>query len=118
MIVALPLAAAVTRPEASTVATVESLDDHATSIAFPFASTASATRLSVSPNAPNVTTSGVNCSVTASCSTTTVALPDTEPAVAVTVAAPLATAVTRPDALTVATAALLLAQVTAAPAIT
>ncbi len=50
--------------------------------------------------------------------TVTVAVPDTPPAIAVIVAVPLPAAVTRPAALTVATAALLLAQVTEAPAIT
>ncbi|MDE0099836.1 MAG: hypothetical protein OXM87_09555 [Truepera sp.] len=49
------------------------------------------------------------------CSTTIRALPDTAPEVAVTVAAPLLTAVTSPEALTVTTDGSLLAQVMVAP---
>ena len=116
VIVAVPLPAAVTRPEASTCATPASLDDHVTLTGCPFASFPSTTRRSVSPSARNATSSGVKLRATASCSTSTAALPVTEPVAAAIVAVPLPTAVTRPVASTSATPALFDDQVTAVPA--
>ena len=119
--VAVPLATAVTSPDAPTVATEASLDSHDTSVpatARPFASTASATRRTVSPTATRVSAAGVTLSALTCCITVTAAVPEAPPAVAVIVAVPLATAVTSPDASTVATEGSLLAHATAAPAIT
>ena len=96
-----------------------SLDAQSNSIpatGCPLASAASAARRSVSP-VTTVSAAGVTVTALTSWATVTVALPDAEPAVAVIVAVPLPAAVTSPDALTVATAAALLDQVTAAPAI-
>ena len=61
---------------------------------------------------------GATATVLVRCATVTAAVPDAEPAIAVIVAAPLATAVTSPEASTAATEAALLDQLTAAPAIT
>ena len=115
-----PLPAERTSPVESTVATDAFPDTHekaAPSTGWPFASNASALRRRVSPSAVN---SRAECEIVTaptSWATVTLALPDTEPAVAVIVASPFATAVTSPDAPTVPTAELLLAQVTVTPVI-
>ena len=69
---------------------------------------------------PTTTLSAAGKTVTArtSCATATVAVPETPPALAVIVAVPLPTAVTSPNASTVATEPALLDQITAVPAIT
>ena len=71
----------------------------------------------MSPRANSVSAAGVTVTAPTSWATVTCALPEAEPAVAVIVAVPLPAAVTSPDASTVATAAALLAQLSAAPAI-
>ena len=71
----------------------------------------------VSSNARSSDVAGDTVTVLACCATVTDALPEAEPAIAVMVAVPLAIAVTSP-ASTVATDALLLVQLTAAPAMT
>ena len=114
-----PAPTPVTRPPSSTTATSVSLDAHSKSVpttGCALASVASAASRSVSP-ATSVSAAGVSAMVLTSWATVTVALPDTEPAVAVIVAVPSPTAVTSPDALTVPTMVLLLAQLTVAPAI-
>ena len=121
MIVAVPLPTAVTSPEPSTVATASSLDSQencAPTTACPFASVASATSRTVSPNATSVSTAGVTATALTSWATVTAAVPETDPAVAEIVVFPFATAVTSPEASTVATEASPLAHATAAPAIT
>ncbi|MDE2654099.1 MAG: hypothetical protein OXI71_09825 [Gemmatimonadota bacterium] len=120
VISASPAATPVTSPKSSTRATAVSLDAHensAPAAAWPFASDASAESLTVSATT-SVSAGGVTATALTSCATVTDAVPDAEPAVAVTVAVPLAAAVTKPDASTVATEALLLAQATDAAAIT
>ena len=107
-IVASPLATAVTSPDASTVATAASPDSHENSepaTAFPFASSASAASRNVSPRAAIVVSAGTTATALTTWATLTVALPEASPAVAVIVALPLDTAVTSPDAFTVAAAA-------------
>ena len=116
-----PVPTPVANPASSTTATAVSLDAHENSstpaTTWPFASVASAAKRSVSP-ATSVSAAGETATVLTSWATITVAVPDADPAVAVIVAVPLPAAVTSPWASTVATAALLLDQVTAAPAIT
>ena len=115
-----PTATPATNPVPSTTATVVSLDAHenpAPATPWPFASLASATRRSVSPNT-SVSAAGVTSTVLTRWATVTVALPEADPAVAVIVAVPFPAAVTRPDPFTVATAVLLLAQVTVTPPMT
>ena len=117
---AAPAPIPVTRPASSTAATAVSLDAHEMSCpatAWPFASLASAARRSVSP-AKSVSTAGVTTTALTDWATVTATEPEADPAVALIVAAPLPAAVTRPDALTVATVAALLAQLTVAPTIT
>ena len=80
-------------------------------------SVAVAASRTVSPKARRNDVAGDTVTVLACCATVTDALPDTEPAVAVMVAVPSETAVTSP-ASTVATDALLLVQLTVAPAMT
>ena len=115
-----PTETPVTRPPPSTTATSVSPDAHANSgsmIACPFASIASAASRTVSAT-KTVSPVGDTVTALASWATVTVAVPDTEPAVAVTVAVPLPVAVTRPEALfTPATKTSLLDHETAAPAI-
>ena len=72
----------------------------------------------MSPRAAKFASAGATLTELTTCATVTVALPEAWPDVAVMVAVPLPTAVTSPDASTVATAVALLAQVTVAPAIT
>ena len=120
VIVAVPLPAAVTRPAASTVATASSLDSHensAPATAWPFASNASAASWTVAPTAVR-SAAGETATEFADWATVTATVPDADPAVAVTDAVPLPTAVTSPVELTVATAVSALDQVTVAPAIT
>ena len=121
MIVAVPFATAVTTPSSSTVATEASSDVHAKAalaIALPFASRASADRRSASLSALNMPPSGDTITALTSWATVTAALPEAEPAVALIVAVPFASAVTCPEASTAATEASLLAHATGAPAIT
>ena len=120
VISAWPAATPVTRPESSTVATSVSLDAHsnsASAISWPLLSTASAERCRVSP-ATTVSSAGDTVTELTLWATDTVAVPETDPAVAVIVAVPLPAAVASPWASTVATDGSLLDQVTAAPAIT
>ena len=119
VIVAFPSAMPLTNPVPSTVATAVSLDvqvKSAFSARCPLASNASATILRVSP-ATSVAASGETVTAPTTCATAIVAVPDADPAVAVIVATPLPIAVTRPAALTVATCAAVLDQVTVTPAI-
>ena len=118
VIVATPSATPVTRPPASTAATAASLDSHENSTpatASPFSSNASAVSCSVLPN-PIVSADGDTCTEATGCITGTTAEPDASPALAVIVATPSATAVTRPPASTVATAASLDSHENSAPA--
>ena len=120
VIVALPLATAVTRPAESTTATSVSLVVHmnsAPATGCPFASVASAVNRAVSPNATSVSAAGRTSTALTSCATVTAAVPDALHTVAVIVALPLATAVTRPAASTAATAASALDQLIAIAAI-
>ena len=107
VIVAAPSATPVTNPEASTVATDWSLDDHENctpATTRPFASNACADRFRVAPTATEpVEGDTVTETGTAGADTETVANPETPPVDAVTVAVPSATPVTRPEAFTVAT---------------
>ena len=110
--------AAVTRPDAATVATSVSLDVHtdfAPVTAWPLASTASAKRCIVSPKVTSVSAGGVTVTALTTCSTVTATPPDAVPLVAVIVAVPLPAAVTRPDASTVATSVSLDAHADFAP---
>ena len=66
-----------------------------------------AERVAVSPKADRVRDSGAIWSIDACCSTATVADPDAEPTVAVIVAVPSETAVTKPLPSTLATLAAL-----------
>ena len=95
----------VTSPDVSTTATSVSADAHtnsAAAITCPFASVAVAARRNVSPS-KTVAESGATATALTTCATVTVALPEASPEVAAIVAVPLATAVTSPDASTVAT---------------
>ena len=99
-------------PEASTVATEASLDDHlnsAPSTRCPFASNASAARRSVSPGVI-VSATGITTTEPADCITVTTATPDTSLAVAATVVDPAPAAVTSPTESTTATAVSVLDQ--------
>ena len=119
VMLATPSPTPVTRPPASTVAIVALLDSHAnpaSSTAIPFSSNPSAVSCSVLPNAI-VAAGGEISTDDTSCVTVTSADPEAGPALAVIVATPLATPVTRPDASTVATEVSLLPHVTVAPAI-
>ena len=115
-----PALTPVARPVSSTMATSVSLDVHAkvaSATGWSFASAATDANRAVSPWT-TVSAAGDTVTVLITWATVTAAVPEAEPAVPVIVEVPLATAVTRPAALTVATAALLLAQVTVVPAIT
>ena len=108
-----------TSPDPSTVATDESLDDQvnaAPSTRCSLWSNASATSRSVSPT-ETVSAGGDTTTELGDWITVITASPDAAPAVAVIVVVPIPSAVTSPLALTAATAAWLLAQVTLAPAI-
>ncbi len=106
VIVAVPLPAAATRPEPSTVATASSLDSQEKSrpaTARPFESNASAASRRVAPRAERVASAGVTATDSGVCITVTAAVPEAPPAVAVIVAVPLPAAATRPEPSTVAT---------------
>ena len=123
VIVAVPSATPVTKPDASTVATSASLDSHensAPATICPFTSNASAVSCSVAPRTIVSTDGDTSTEATGSGTRTTVtsAVPCALPELAVIVAIPSATAVTRPEAFTVATELALLVQVTMAPAMT
>ena len=115
VIVASPSHRARTSPVESTTATAVSSDAHVTvtpSTAWPFASTGSAARRSVSPRAENSRAAGDTPTELTTWATVTVALSAAEPAVAVTAASPLPTDRTKPSESTGATDASLLAHVT------
>ena len=120
MIVADPSAIAVRSPVGETVTTPVSDDDQSTvisAIALPPASAAFAMRVSVSPMTPSVTESRESVRVAGSWATVAVAVPVTEPDVAMIEALPLVTAVTSPEEETVATSGLEELQVTEMPVI-
>ena len=120
MISTSPAEIPVTRPSPSTMATSVSPDAHANTVpatGFPLASAASAMSRTVSA-VRSVSVAGDTVTVLTSWATVTAAVPEAEPAVAVTIVAPLPTAVTSPAGATVATDASLLVHATAAPAIT
>jgi len=103
-----PLATAVTTPTLLTVTVVVSLDDHVrlpAGISEPPASRTVAVTVAVSPAAANTRESGESVIETATCWIEAFAFADADPDVAVMVAVPFATAVTRPDEDTVATEA-------------
>ena len=95
----------------------ESHENRTSGASLPFASKACATSRSVSPG-DSAALSGETVALAARCATVTEAAPDADPAAAVTAVLPLATAVTSPEALAVATAGAPLDHVTAAPAMT
>ena len=106
-------------PDPSTRATDASFDDQSNSTAStpcPFASNAAAVSRTVSATI-TVSADGDTVIALTSCASVTTAVPLAEPDVAVMVVSPLPGAVTNPVELTSATAELLLAQVTVAPAI-
>ena len=107
VIVARPLATAVTSPVLFTAAVVVSLDDQVrvglTAITEPSASFTVAVAVAVSPGVTNTSESGESVIEAATWSTVTAAVPLAKPDVAVIVAVPFATEVTRPAEETVAT---------------
>src|SRR2546428_362119 len=118
VIVAEPVATAVTRPLAPTVATVTFELDHATARpvnGLPLASLGVAASCTVSPTATLAVAGVTATDATGTLATVTLAAPLCPSHVAVIVAAPNPTAVTSPLPPTVATAALLLAHVTNRP---
>ena len=119
--VAVPSATAVTNPADEIVAT-EALDVAHVTVGFeitvPPASLPVATRVAVSPIDMKLRLVGDKLSDIATWLTVAVAVPLTDPDVAVMVAVPLPTAVTRPAEETVAIDASDAAQVTVAPEIT
>jgi hypothetical protein len=120
VIVAVPSAIEVTRPEDEAVATAASDVAHVTVaplIVAPPASFTVADSWVVSPNKANVSTVSANAMLAATCPTVTAAVPVAEPEVAVIVAVPSAIEVTRPEDEAVATAASDVAHVTVAPLI-
>ena len=119
--VAIPSVTAVTSPAVETVATEVSDVSHVTvgfEITVPPASLPVATRVAVSPIDVKLRLVGDKLSDIATWLTVAVAVPLTDPDVAVMVAIPLPTAVTRPAEETVAIDASDAAQVTVAPEIT
>ena len=117
-----PVAIPVTSPADDTVATEVFDVVHVTVaplIVLPTASFTVAVRVTVSPTDVKVLVLGETVTVEAVCDTVTVtvAVALTEPDVAVIVALPFATAVTRPDDETVATDEFVVAHVTDAPLI-
>jgi hypothetical protein len=99
---------------------LSSLDDHirlGLAISEPSASRTIAVTVAVSPAAANTSESGDSVIETATCWMEVEAFADAEPEVAVMVAVPFATAVTRPAIETVATDAEEVAHVTLAPLI-
>jgi hypothetical protein len=120
VIVAVPSATEVTRPVLDTVATAASDVAHVTlgvGIVSPFASVTVAASCVVSASEANVSTESDNTRFAATCPTVTLAVALADPLVAVIVAVPSATEVTRPADETVATAASDVAHVTVALAI-
>ena len=121
VMVAVPSATAVTNPADEIVAT-EALDVAHVTVGFeitvPPASLPVATRVAVSPIDMKLRLVGDKLSDIATWLTVAVAVPLTDPDVAVMVAVPLPTAVTRPAEETVAIDASDAAQVTVAPEIT
>ena len=121
VMVAVPSMTAVTRPSAETVATEASDVVHVTvgfEITVPPASLPVATREAVSPIDVKLRLVGDRVSDIATWLMVAVAVPLTDPDVAVIVAIPLPTAVTSPSAETVAIDASDVAQVTSASEIT
>ena len=119
--IAVPLATAVTNPADETVATAVFVDDQVTvgpDITVPPASLTVAARVTVSPTDVNVFSLGVSSTVDAAWATVTETVVLAEPEVAVIVAVPFATEVTRPADETVATPVSDDVQVTVAPDIT
>ena len=101
-----PFATAVISPEDETVAIPTSDEDQSivtSAISFPPASVAVAVIVSVSPMAPSVRESRESSRVAAACATVIAEVALAEPEVAVTLAVPFVTAVTRPVVETVAT---------------
>jgi hypothetical protein len=108
VIVDVPLATEVTNPDDDTVATDELDEDHVTvglEITVPPASLIVGTTVTVSPTDANVFSVGVIVIDVPTWATVIDAVAVAEPEVAVIVDDPFATAVTRPEELTVATAA-------------
>ena len=119
--VAVPSETAVTNPAAETAATEASDVVHAMvgfEMIFPAASVTVVTRVAVSPADVKLRLVGDKLSDIATWLTVAVAVPLTDPDVAVMVAVPLPTAVTRPAEETVTIDASDAAQVTVAPEIT
>ena len=110
---------AVARPVPSTVATEVSelpqVNVGCGANGNPSSSRAAATNRSVEPSADSTAISGDSATDAATCSTVTAAVEVAEPEVAVTVAVPPATAVTRPVDVTLATVDAEDAQATEAP---
>ena len=120
MIVVDPLATAVTRPADETVATDAADVDHVTvapDMVVPVTSFAVALSVTVSPNDAKVFVLGETSTVDTTCPTVTADIPVAAPEVAVIVAEPLPTEVTRPADETVATDAADVVHVTVAPEI-
>ena len=120
MIVAEPVAIPVTSPADDTVATDEFDVPHVTvapDMVLPTASLTVAVRVTVSPTDVKVLVFGDSVTVEAVCDTVTVAVPLAEADVAVIVALPSATEVTRPADDTVATDEFDVAHETVAPLI-
>src|SRR5439155_14123189 len=118
VIVAKPAVTPVTNPLALTVATAALLLAHVTTRplrAVPFASCGAAVNWVVAPTVRLAAAGLTVTDATGTLVTVTVAVPLCPSLVAVIVAAPAATPVTKPLAETVATAALLVAQVTVRP---
>ena len=120
VIVAVPFATAVTKPDDETVATDELDVAHVTDapdIVTPFWSLTVAVSCCVSPTDENEKLVGDNVIEVAVCviDTVTAAVALTDPEIAVIVALPFPTAVTRPDDETVATDEFDVAHVTDAP---
>ena len=106
MIVAVPSATAVTKPDVSTVAIAVSLDAHensALATEYPLASNARASSRSVSPRAVMVALGGPTTTEDTVCVTVTATDPEADPAVAIIVATPWPAAVTTPGASNAAT---------------
>ena len=121
VIVVVPLPTEVTRPADETVATVVSEDAHVTvapDISVPASSFTVTLNVTVSPMVVKVFVLGDTVTVDATWLTVTDAVALSEPDVAVIVAVPSATEVTRPAVDTVATDAADVAHVMAAPLIT
>ena len=120
MIVAEPSATEVTRPVGETVATVVAVVTHVTvapGIAVPPASFTVAVSVAVSARDAKASELGDNSTMDSAWTTVTDALAVSDPLVAVIVAVPSATEVTRPVDDTVATAASDIVHVTVAPLI-